>query len=435
MRENSTLLIEYQDIIKEWDTDKNLDIDMYKLTYGSSKEVWWKCGKGHSYKCRIVHRTVDGVGCPYCANRKLLVGYNDLLTIHPELCIDWDYDTNYPKTPKDFIAGSSKAVHWLCHTCGHKWSATIDGRCQGRSCPKCAQSQRIKAYKQTKIRQNGSLQSNNSVLALQWNFNKNGDLTPENVTCKSTIKVWWICEKGHEWEATINNRAKGKGCPYCNGERKTSIPEQIIFYYLSLLFDVKNRYLLDKHEIDVYIPCLQIGIEYDGVYWHSSGNKNRVDADKDKYLQEKNIKLIRVKESDCYSKSDHTITYQYSYDYHTMKQVVLDILDIISSVTNVQYLLDIDVHRDMPSIIRLLNLKNKENSLLIKCPEIIEYWDYDRNTISPEQISYGSQKPIYLKCKNGHIWTSTPNNFYSRPFCTYCRGTNLRGKRLKYNTE
>ena len=435
MKKNSKMLIEFQDIIKEWDADKNSGIDMYKLTYGSSKEVWWKCDKGHSYKCRIAHRTIDGVGCPYCANRKLLVGYNDLLTVCPELCMDWDYDANYPKNPKDFIAGSSKAVYWSCHTCGHKWNATIDNRRQGKGCPRCAQLQRIQTYKQTKIRQNGSLQNNNPILAAQWNFDKNIDLTPEDVTCQSIIKVWWRCEKGHEWQATINNRAKGKGCPYCNGERKTSIPEQIIFYYLSLLFDAKNRCSLDKHEVDIYIPDLQIGIEYDGVYWHSSENKNRIDDEKDKYLQENNIKLIRVKEADYYSKSDDIIIYQYSYDYHTMRQVVLDILDIISSVTNIKYLVDIDIHRDMPLIIQLLNLKNKENSLLFKYPEIIEYWDYDKNTISPEQISYGSQKPIYLKCKNGHIWTSTPNNFCRRPFCTYCRGTNLRDKRLKYNTK
>jgi hypothetical protein len=135
-----------------------------------------------------------------------------------------------------------------------------------------------------------------------------------------------------------------------------------------------------------------------------------------------------VKEADYYSKSDDIITYQYSYDYHTMKQVVLDILDIISSITNIKYSIDIDIDRDMTSVIQLLNLKNKENSLLFKCPTIVEYWDYDKNTISPEQISYGSQKPIHLKCKNGHIRTTTPNNFYRRPFCTHCKDTDARSK-------
>ena len=30
-------------------------------------------------------------------------------------------------------------------------------------------------------------------------------------------KVWWLCKKGHEWEARINNRSKGSGCLYCSG--------------------------------------------------------------------------------------------------------------------------------------------------------------------------------------------------------------------------
>ena len=97
-------------------------------------------------------------------------------------------------------------------------------------------------------------------------------------------------------------------------------------------------------------------------------------------------------------------------------------------------IIDVNIDRDIASIIELLNLQSKNNSILIKCPSIKDFWDYDKNKILPDQISYGSQKPIYLKCKNGHSWKSTPNNFYSRPYCTYCRGTNLYGKRNKTYT-
>lgn len=42
------------------------------------------------------------------------------------------------------------------------------------------------------------------------------DLSPDKVSSGSHKKVWWVCEKGHTWEATIKNRAlKGSGCPYC----------------------------------------------------------------------------------------------------------------------------------------------------------------------------------------------------------------------------
>lgn len=53
-------------------------------------------------------------------------------------------------------------------------------------------------------------------LAKQWHPTKNGDLKPTQVACGSGKKVWWQCEKGHEWEAMIYSRNSGdSNCPYC----------------------------------------------------------------------------------------------------------------------------------------------------------------------------------------------------------------------------
>ena len=32
-------------------------------------------------------------------------------------------------------------------------------------------------------------------------------------------KVWWKCDKGHEWQATMSSRNQGHGCPYCSGQK------------------------------------------------------------------------------------------------------------------------------------------------------------------------------------------------------------------------
>ena len=40
--------------------------------------------------------------------------------------------------------------------------------------------------------------------------------SPDKVSCGSHLKVWWVCAKGHEWEAVVKNRALlGSNCPYC----------------------------------------------------------------------------------------------------------------------------------------------------------------------------------------------------------------------------
>ena len=51
-------------------------------------------------------------------------------------------------------------------------------------------------------------------LIVQWSTSNT--LSPSDVSCGSHKKVWWICDKGHEWEAVVKNRALlGSGCPYC----------------------------------------------------------------------------------------------------------------------------------------------------------------------------------------------------------------------------
>ncbi len=58
------------------------------------------------------------------------------------------------------------------------------------------------------------LSATHPQLAAEWNVTKNGDLCPENVTAGSNKKVWWKCQFGHEWQATVSNRTLGRDCPY-----------------------------------------------------------------------------------------------------------------------------------------------------------------------------------------------------------------------------
>lgn len=59
---------------------------------GSGKKVWWKCKKGHSYFKAPNSRTNLGTGCPICANKEVLIGYNDLATVRPDLLQKWNYE-------------------------------------------------------------------------------------------------------------------------------------------------------------------------------------------------------------------------------------------------------------------------------------------------------------------------------------------------------
>ena len=79
--------------MKYWDYEKNKDLNLDKLTLGSKKTAWWKCDKGHEWEATINH-IYNGTRCPYCSNKKILKGYNDLGTTNPELLEYLDYEKN-----------------------------------------------------------------------------------------------------------------------------------------------------------------------------------------------------------------------------------------------------------------------------------------------------------------------------------------------------
>ena len=197
-------------LISEWDWEKNSEVSPYELTVGSNKKVWWIGTCGHNWIAAVKSRNI-GRGCPYCAGRKVLEGYNDLLTVNPILANEWNYEKNGKLIPKSVTPNSNKKVWWKCNH-KHEWQATIASRNSGTGCPYCAGQRVIKGA--------NDLQTVNPSLSKEWNYEKNNGLTPMDVMPKSGKKVWWKCEKGHEWEAKIQNRSNGRGCPECSKNRK-----------------------------------------------------------------------------------------------------------------------------------------------------------------------------------------------------------------------
>lgn len=59
------------------------------------------------------------------------------------------------------------------------------------------------------------------TLSREWHASRNGLLSPIDVMAGSIARVWWRCEKGpdHEWKASVAERRRGRGCPFCAGRR------------------------------------------------------------------------------------------------------------------------------------------------------------------------------------------------------------------------
>lgn len=122
--------------LSEWHPNKNL-LKPQNLTIKSHKKIWWLCVLGHEYEATVAHRT-EGKNCPFCAGRKIKLGFNDFITLNPELCKEWDYGKNI-KTPSEYTTQSGSKVWWKCSK-GHSWEAFIYSRTStaGNGCKKCA---------------------------------------------------------------------------------------------------------------------------------------------------------------------------------------------------------------------------------------------------------------------------------------------------------
>ena len=58
-------------------------------------------------------------------------------------------------------------------------------------------------------------------LVKEWHPTKNGELTPDDYTHGSDMKVWWVCDKGHSFSTSVSDRTRQKpiGCKYCAGKK------------------------------------------------------------------------------------------------------------------------------------------------------------------------------------------------------------------------
>lgn len=254
----------HPDLLIEYDFKKN-PLSPELLTPYSSKKVWWICKEGHSWISTISNRTKLRQGCPYCSNQ-MVNSDNSLLKTFPEVAKEWDYESNKDLTPANVAGGSNFKVWWRCKKNPlHSWEASIVNRTRMESgCPFCA---------------NQAIDKTNCIgtiypwLVVEWDFRKNHPVTPNEV-CGGKVKYWWKCPKGHEWQADIDHRARGRGCPICShGKCKLidgTICDSISEAYLYLKLKAENPDLkhnqrygpeLRNKRYDFYLPKSNTYIE------------------------------------------------------------------------------------------------------------------------------------------------------------------------------
>lgn len=128
----------HAEVSKTWHPTRNSDLLPTHVKAGSQKRVWWLGECTHEWKAKIQHRAQFGAGCPYCSGSKVLAGFNDIATTHPDTAAEW-HPTKNSKSPTEVTRGHKTKVWWLCPV-GHEYRNTPNARtnpANENGCPDC----------------------------------------------------------------------------------------------------------------------------------------------------------------------------------------------------------------------------------------------------------------------------------------------------------
>jgi len=277
------------------------------------------------------------------------------------LAAQWHPERNGDLTSADVARGSNRKVWWRCER-GHEWQASVKSRVAGCGCPVCA-GRVVRAGE-------NDLASTHPELASQWHPTKNGALTPEKVTAGTLQKVWWVCDRGHTWQARVNARVHGSDCPVCAGRQ------------------------INRGENDFASQYPELAAQ-----WHPTKNGT-----------------LRPDEVSQYSNRRVWWRCELGHDY-------------LAPVS----------HRTLRASgcpycggRRVLAGFNDLSTLR---PELAAQWHEVLNApVTPEMVTPGSHRKVWWQCGEGHVWKAV---VYSRAGpqksgCPFCAGTAKEATRRRY---
>lgn len=162
----------------------------------------------------------------------------------------------------------------------------------GQGCPICGNKKKNKdiVIKLEAFFDRANKKHNNKYIYHNYNIKSEHDI----------IDI--ICPKHGSFPQRIYDHLNGHGCPIC-GIQLSNAELELCNFIKSLGikdFIRGERKLISPYEIDIYIPSLKIGIEYNGLKWHSEQYKTDklYHLNKLNMCNEKGIELIQIFEDE-----------------------------------------------------------------------------------------------------------------------------------------
>lgn len=198
-------------------------------------------------------------------------------------------------------------------------------------------------------------------LISEWHPTKNEHINPNEITYGSYEYIWWLCPEGHEWGASVSERAKKKEeCPTCLKLKKATKRTEI----------KEERELKTLQEVDPELTK----------QWHPT--KNKVTPEEVLFEEEGNYIIYRWWKCKRNHEWEESIKSR-----HKNKSVC-------------PYCSDKKVYEG--------------NCFATVYPEIAKEWyifetNYSQESKTPYEAIHTTTEKVKWICKEGHIWSENAN--------------------------
>lgn len=395
------------------------------------------------------HIEIDKIDKIYCgkdytkATGSFKSGFNDFETFcrlngREDLLDEYNTDKN-PK-PVDMISAHAiDTVWWKCSKCGYEWATPIKSRtCSGTNtgCNQCRAlaGKAVQLFKGINDFKTWCIKNNRQDIL--DSVSPDSPYKADELALNSRQKMKFSCNVcKHDYWATPIARSRQQHCPYCS-KAGTSFPELAIYYAICEIFSiVKNKYRFmpvgRSLELDIYIKDINLGIEYDGVYWHNIDGVQEREAKKDAACKALGIRLLRVKEAREISTSDDPLIVDTNTILCQSSGMYVDkVIRLIATWIRKNYhidecrLSDNQIATAISTAKAAVNMHKVPNSVAEVAPEVAARWDYEKNgSLKPENVSRGCKYKAWFKCPDcGNSYYSFIRKQVNGQRCPICAG-------------
>ena len=263
------------------------------------------------------------------------------------------------------------------------------------------------------------------LLAKEWDYDKNKSLTPNQISYGSHAKYWWICERGHHYQAVVKDRYRGNGCPVCK-----RLKGVIKGNSLSLI-SPNNAEMWDIKKNNIKLEEISGNSAYNAWWICPKGHTwqepvhHRIRTDSCPICSGRKlvpgINDINTLYPDIIEKE---------WDFNSNSQNPSQIKP--TSIQKVHWICKKGHRYSMSPHHRLQRHQCCPycagkypvigiNDLFTSHPELKNMWDYDKNTVNPTSLSSGSSKKAWWKCSSGHSWSARVSHIAKkRSGCPIC---------------